>query len=156
MSEKLDGIRGYWDGKKLLSKYGNDLKASQDWITGLPEQPLDGELCMGRGTYESLISTINKKEPNWKEIQYWIFDLPSSKEPFESRLNQMKSLKLPPHVQVLSFKPCLGMDQMYQYLHEILQLGGEGIIARQPQSFYVVGRTDTLVKIKVNEVNFSS
>jgi ATP-dependent DNA ligase len=32
MSEKLDGVRAYWDGKQLLSRLGNPL-AAPDWFT---------------------------------------------------------------------------------------------------------------------------
>src|SRR4051812_34623257 len=48
MSEKLDGVRAYWDGKKLWSRLGNEFLAP-DWFTApLPAFPLDGELWGGR------------------------------------------------------------------------------------------------------------
>src|SRR4029079_10657667 len=44
MSEKLDGVRAYWDGKQFLSRKNNIFYAP-DWFTdGLPAHPLDGEL----------------------------------------------------------------------------------------------------------------
>ncbi|HEV3116274.1 MAG TPA: DNA ligase, partial [Gemmataceae bacterium] len=40
LSEKLDGVRAYWDGKQFLSRLGN-LYHAPDWFTaGLPEVPL--------------------------------------------------------------------------------------------------------------------
>jgi DNA ligase-1 len=36
MSEKLDGIRAYWDGEKLLSKNGNIIHAPIWFIKDLP------------------------------------------------------------------------------------------------------------------------
>ena len=35
MSEKLDGVRAYWDGKQFLSRQGNRLHAP-DWFVGRP------------------------------------------------------------------------------------------------------------------------
>src|SRR5512146_1443494 len=44
MSEKLDGVRAYWDGRQFLSRLGN-LYHAPDWFgEGLPAVPLDGEL----------------------------------------------------------------------------------------------------------------
>src|SRR5947209_4846684 len=49
MSEKLDGVRAYWDGRQFLSRLGN-LYHAPDWFTaGLPaDVPLDGELWIDR------------------------------------------------------------------------------------------------------------
>jgi DNA ligase-1 len=48
MSEKLDGVRAWWDGQKFLSRQGNVYYAP-DWFTaGLPNVPLDGELWLNR------------------------------------------------------------------------------------------------------------
>lgn len=42
VSEKLDGVRAYWDGRQLRSRQGNVYQAP-DWFTeNLPQQPLDG------------------------------------------------------------------------------------------------------------------
>ena len=42
ISEKYDGIRGYWDGKQLWTRSG-ELIAAPRWFTeALPAEPLDG------------------------------------------------------------------------------------------------------------------
>src|SRR6185437_10159889 len=38
MSEKLDGVRAYWDGKQFLSRQGNLYHAPEWFIEGLPDQ----------------------------------------------------------------------------------------------------------------------
>src|SRR3954452_18767992 len=48
MSEKLDGVRAYWDGKQFLSRLGNRYHAPDWFVDGLPEVPLDGELWIDR------------------------------------------------------------------------------------------------------------
>jgi DNA ligase-1 len=44
MSEKLDGIRAYWDGKRLFSRQGKQLPVPSTFALGMPDIPLDGEL----------------------------------------------------------------------------------------------------------------
>lgn len=59
MSEKLDGIRAYWDGNKLWTRKGREISLPQEFFENFPKIPLDGELFMGRNTYEQLMSIIN-------------------------------------------------------------------------------------------------
>ena len=46
MSEKLDGVLAYFDGKQFLSRQGNVYHAPDWFVAGLPKVPLDGELWL--------------------------------------------------------------------------------------------------------------
>ena len=60
MSEKLDGVRAYWDGQQLVSRQGN-LFAAPAWFTEkLPPFELDGELWIARGHFEKTLSIVSK------------------------------------------------------------------------------------------------
>jgi len=48
MSEKLDGVRAYWDGKQFLSRNNNIFYAPEWFTEGLPGHQLDGELWVAR------------------------------------------------------------------------------------------------------------
>src|SRR5467141_1278265 len=88
MSEKLDGVRAYWDGKQFLSRLGN-LYHAPDWFTaGLPEVPLDGELWLGRKQFQRAVSIVRRQDKNdlWKEIRFLVFDAPAVDAEFEQRL----------------------------------------------------------------------
>src|SRR4051812_5175371 len=87
VSEKMDGIRAYWDGSKLLSRHGKEIVVPEEFLHGLPSDvTLDGELWMGRGTFEKLISTLNSNQQgDWSNIKYCVFDLPHSKSIHEKR-----------------------------------------------------------------------
>ncbi len=52
MSEKLDGVRGYWDGQQLLSKNGNRLYPPEAFVRDWPPLPVEGELWGGRSSFE--------------------------------------------------------------------------------------------------------
>src|SRR3954469_1471170 len=59
MSEKYDGLRGFWDGEKLWSRKGNAIVAPDLFLAELPKGvALDGELWIGRGKFEETISTV--------------------------------------------------------------------------------------------------
>ena len=49
MSEKLDGIRAYWNGTRLLTRKGLPLRPPPWFTAGFPSFELDGELWSGRG-----------------------------------------------------------------------------------------------------------
>ena len=55
LSEKLDGVRAYWDGKSLISRLGNRFHAPDWFLEGLPEIPLDGELWIGRKAFQRTV-----------------------------------------------------------------------------------------------------
>src|SRR5688572_16394755 len=56
MSEKLDGVRAYWDGKMFLSRLGNQFHAPDWFCAQLPSEPLDGELWVGRKQFQQTVS----------------------------------------------------------------------------------------------------
>src|SRR4051794_10572043 len=76
LSEKMDGVRAYWDGKQLLSRQGSPIEAPEEFLRGLPcDTALDGELWMGRQTFEQLMSILKSTQGDWGRIQYCVFDL---------------------------------------------------------------------------------
>lgn len=155
MSEKLDGVRGFWDGKSMKSKNGKDIHCPNWFTEGLPGICLDGELWMGRGTLEKSVATINSGNPdhqNWKSMKFMVFDLPDSTEPYESRMEAMKQLKLPAHAQVVESSICPGNEYLLKSLSDISNKGGEGYMLNKPKSLYVQQRTNTMLKVKVPAV----
>jgi len=57
----MDGIRAYWDGVRLLSRQGKQLFAPLAFTKELPNISLDGELWMGRGSFERPVAAIKAK-----------------------------------------------------------------------------------------------
>ena len=64
VSEKLDGVRAYWDGKQLISRQGNVFNVPEWFVSGFPGLPLDGELWMGRNQFEVLSGAVRKRIPD--------------------------------------------------------------------------------------------
>jgi DNA ligase-1 len=150
MSEKFDGLRAYWDGKQLFSKQGNKLIVPHDFTDQLPDIPLDGELWLGRGSFEKISSVVKLHHiKEWREVKYVVFDLPSSQESYETRMEQLKQLKLPKNVQIVDVEECKGQDHLDAFLSSILEKGGEGVMLNKAKSKYTPGRSSTLYKVKV-------
>ena len=71
MSEKLDGVRAYWDGKQFMSRQGNLYHAPDWFIEGLPDVPLDGELWLDRKKFQRTVSIVRRQDKSdlWKEMR---------------------------------------------------------------------------------------
>ena len=98
VSEKLDGVRARWDGKQFISRGSNVFVAPELFVRDFPGRPLDGELWMGRGRYEDVVSVVRQQIPHdgWKHIKFMVFDLPAHGGPFSERVASMRQLALTP------------------------------------------------------------
>jgi len=157
MSEKLDGVRAFWDGTKLVSRLGNTFFAPDWFLEGLPpDMPLDGELFGGRKKFQRTVSIVRRQDRDtaaWREISYLVFDAPKHGGTFEERLaafanyrgSRAGSLE---HVLAHPHEPCRGLEHLREELARVESLGGEGLMMRKPGSRYEVGRSHTLLKVK--------
>lgn len=153
MSEKLDGVRAYWDGKQFLSRQGNIYHAPDWFIEGLPAAPLDGELWIDRKKFQRTVSIVRRQDKNdlWNEVRFVVFDAPSATGSFEERLAFLAeelASGAAKFARQLPQERCLGLDALRAELARIEALGGEGLMLREPGSEYVAGRSTTLLKVK--------
>jgi DNA ligase-1 len=153
MSEKLDGVRAYWDGKQFLSRQGNIYHAPDWFVEHLPDTPLDGELWIDRKKFQRTVSIVRRqdKSEHWKEVKYLVFDAPEESGGFEDRIAMVKdTIKRSKAKFMLAHEHelCKSIDHLRKELARIEALGGEGLMLRQPQSKYRAGRSSTLLKVK--------
>jgi DNA ligase-1 len=152
LSEKLDGVRAYWNGKQFLSRQGNLFHAPDWFVADLPSTPLDGELWLGRKKFQRTVSIVRRQDQSnlWKELTYVVFDAPALPKEFETRLHFVKecldeqSDYARPHEHFL----CEGFDHLRSELARLEALGAEGLMLRRPGSHYEGGRSPTLQKVK--------
>ncbi|HTV43406.1 MAG TPA: DNA ligase [Candidatus Sulfotelmatobacter sp.] len=153
MSEKLDGVRAYWDGKQFLSRQGHIYYAPDWFIEGLPAVPLDGELWIDRKKFQRTVSIVRRQDKNelWKEVRFLIFDAPAANGGFEERLAFLKDAlarAVAKFAREHVHERCKNLDALRAELKRVEALGGEGLMLRQPGSKYVAGRSTTLLKVK--------
>ena len=150
MSEKLDGIRGYWDGKQLLTRQGNIIYAPKWFTKNYPPFPIDGELWSKRGDFDFISATIRDKVPDdkaWKKITHNIFEVPNAKGDLFERLSKVKPyqsniIKIIPQIKIKN------KQHLKQFLKIIENKGGEGVVVRDPKAPYINKRTNKALKVK--------
>jgi len=156
VSEKLDGMRGYWNGKQLLSRQGNKIHAPVWFTKGFPDTNIDGELWMSRNNFQGLISCVRKKKANncWKKVTFMMFDLPKHTGGFSERIKQMSILKQqsPSHyfymIKQVRLKNINELDKM---LTTVIAINGEGLMLHKANAYYKVGRNAALMKLKKHQ-----
>ena len=157
VSEKLDGVRAWWDGGALVSRSGNRFNVPPWFIEHFPPVQLDGELWMGRGAFERLSGAVRRQIPDdaqWRGIRFMVFDLPSSPATFDRRLQRLRemfeAIESPSIALVEQFRVA-DRDELMDVLGRVVAGGGEGLMLHKGSSLYTAGRSDDLLKLKVYE-----
>ena len=157
VSEKYDGMRGYWDGKQLWTR-GGERVAAPAWFTApLPAVPMDGELWAGRGRFADTVSTVRDQTPNepaWRNIRFMVFDLPAQPGDFTARLAALRKL-LPltaaPWVLLVPQARATTHEDLQALLDKTVRMGGEGLMLHRGSSLYRGERSADLLKVKPYE-----
>ncbi len=153
MSEKLDGVRARWDGRHLISR-GGHVFAAPAWFTkGFPPFALDGELWSKRGDFEHIVSIVrrNKSHAGWRQLTYQIFEVPDQAGGLLARLQVLNDyLSAYPHayLHIIAQMTCKGQQHLQKRLQQIVALGGEGLVVRNPATPYQTGRSSAALKVK--------
>ncbi|MDQ7746404.1 DNA ligase [Hydrogenophaga pseudoflava] len=154
VSEKFDGVRGYWDGQRLWTRGGEPLSPPDWFIEGWPATPMDGELWAGRGHFEEASGTVRQRQPDdqaWRRIRFMVFDLPAHPGVFDERMQAYHAL-----LQRLGCEWVVAVPQekvtdhasLQRRLKAIVRAGAEGLMLHRGDSLYRAVRGDDLVKLK--------
>ena len=174
MSEKLDGMRAYWTGRKMLTRNGNVIHIP-DWLRAvLPATALDGELWLGPGMLREVVSIARKssaRDPRWSQLKYMVFDAPEAYGGCEQRFAALRkvvktacakwrqgrpqrnrdylAIQEPFECPVVFVKQtrCRSRAQLQRFHEQITTRGGEGAMLRRARSAYVRSRTADLLKV---------
>jgi DNA ligase-1 len=140
-------VRAIWTGNKLISRHGRDLNAPEWFTAGLPKSiRLDGELWMGRGTFDKLVSTLQKKNSDWSGVEFHVFDV-QAVGTFEER-QHLLNRPMPRHVKAIPHLECAGHEALDAMEAAVVSAGGEGLVIRRPGHLYRPGRAGDVVKVK--------
>lgn len=154
VSEKLDGVRAIWDGQTLRFRSGKSIRAPGWFTDGLPRQPLDGELWMGRGSFERLSGTVRREVPDddeWRQVRYMIFELPDAPGTFARRVAQIREVvgqANVPWLEAIGQSAVVDRGSLQKRMAEVVKAGGEGLMLHRADALYETGRSDTLLKMK--------
>ena len=153
-SEKLDGVRAYWDGENLLSRQGKKLNAPLSFTKNFPKFALDGELYAKELKFEEIQATVMDKLPDekaWQRLKFHIFDVPEASGGLLTRLEVLaKFLKNEPNQNLIIIKQIKMRDnaQFLKFTESIIAKGGEGAVVREPNTPYERKRSKNALKFK--------
>jgi len=158
VSEKLDGVRGYWDGNQLFTRQGKRI-FSPEWFTRhWPANPMDGELWMARGQFQPLLSCVTRHKPDevetsscWRQVSFKVFDLTNSAKTFTQRFERIKQLVVASSSPYLSFikqQQITTIVALENTLSAVINKGGEGLMLHHANAFYTIGRNPAVMKLK--------
>lgn len=154
ISEKLDGVRGRWDGQQLWTRGGQRVSPPAWFTAKWPSVAMDGELWMGRGRFDDVSALVRSIQPDdaaWHQVRFMVFDLPDHGGVFEARVMQMRTLL--PAAGVAWLQPIAqsrfdDVENLDARLKEVVAAGGEGLMLHHRNARYGAGRSGSLLKYK--------
>jgi DNA ligase-1 len=154
VSEKYDGVRGYWDGTQLWTRGGQPVTPPAWFTAGWPRMPMDGELWAGRGAFSAAVSTVRQQQPvdaAWRQLRFMVFDLPAHGGRFDERLPALQQALATlgqPWVQPVAQSASTTPAALQALLRQTVQDGGEGLVLHRGDALYTAQRSDDLLKLK--------
>ena len=170
VSRKLDGVRCllyYKDGEILSASRGgtdydvptSDIRQNKvllEWFKQNPTFILDGELYSHGQSLQRLsgIARLKTWEDRCDILEYWIYDIVSEKI-FEERYNILMDLQEllenEIKVQVIDHYLLSGWMTIKKTHDDFVKEGYEGLVMRNPNKEYGIGKRSSLYMIKLKE-----
>ncbi len=160
-SEKLHGVRAYWDGSQLWSRAGLEIDAPKWFTCDLPDCFLDGEIHAGRGVGHGNANTAYKvamtavvQGGKWWDvvgmdnhpIRFTPFDAPGIVGEWLERISFI------PEDFRIAFSIIRDPRHLVEYMLALRAVNAEGAMFRNPDEIgYHAGRTGGLIRWKFQE-----
>ena len=165
VSEKLDGVRAFWNGRLMFTRRGQPINLPDGFAAHLPQRALDGELWMARGRFDAASAAVRRQQPQeaeWRQMRYMLFELPDGEGSFEQRVQALQALAAEAAgnssnsnsnstwsgLQALPQERVADLADLRQRLDTLVQGGGEGLVLHEAAAGYQTGRQPVLLKLK--------
>ncbi len=157
ISEKFDGVRGYWDGHRLWTRGGQVVHVPAWFTRNWPDTAMDGELWAGYGKFSrasTIVRTAGPDDPAWHQMTYRIFDLPTHGGDFDARVPAIRETVArigDPWVVAICQFHIANKRELHAALERVLAKHGEGLVLHRGDAPYEAGRGVGLFKLKPYE-----
>ena len=162
---KLDGVRAIVQESGMKSRNGKEIisaphihEALRELFELHPDLVFDGELYTHKSEgvdFNKIISCVRKTKPTKNDIeeskeniQYWIYDLPSSPGGFMERFAALQKLTLPSCCKIVTTEKVDNEEDLMAYYFDYMAEGYEGQILRVLDGEYENKRSKSLLKHK--------
>lgn len=148
VSEKLDGVRGFWDGKNLYSKNQNRYDTPSEFIKDFPPFAIDGELYFD-GDFEEIVSDVRSGE--FKKVSLYVFEVPEQKGGLNDRLEVLKNY-LKTHqntkIKIIPQHHFKTKQEFFKFFKSVVGKGGEGVVLHKKDTPYDTKKGGNVIKYK--------
>ena len=133
VSEKLDGVRGLWNGQKMYFRSGKVMNLPSEFVKDFPPFALDGELYSPKLHFSQIISILKnpQKQNEILGLKFYVFDVPHSpKDSLTQRLDELRTYlksKLNMYIEIIPQRLMQGQDLIDRELQAVVDNGGEGL-----------------------------
>jgi DNA ligase-1 len=154
VSEKYDGVRGYWDGRQLWFRSGLPVAAPAWFTAALPPVALDGELWMARGRFEALMGAVRRTQPQdaeWRQVRFMVFERPGAEGSFAERVASLQALlaaRRAGPAEAVEHDMVASRAELKKRLEAVVDGGGEGLVLHRADAAFVSGRSPVVLKLK--------
>lgn len=154
VSEKYDGVRGYWDGQRLLTRNGHPIRVPAWFTSGWPQRAMDGELWAGRGRFTAAASAVAAEVPDdaaWREMRFMVFDLPDEPGDFDHRrplIERLVKTVGTSWIEAVVHGRAADEAELLKLMRRVVSVNGEGLVLHRGDSLYLRDRSDALLKLK--------
>ncbi|MBL38710.1 MAG: DNA ligase [Xanthomonadales bacterium] len=156
VSEKLDGVRGHWDGKALWSRGGHRISTPEWFTEGWPNTAMDGELWIARGRFDAvsgIARSTRADDKEWQRVKFMVFDMPGHGGVFSQRVEVMEEIDdygIPWLQPVPQFRVA-DAAELEARLEALAAAGSEGLMLHHQDALYRSGRSQDLLKYKMHD-----
>ena len=150
ISEKLDGVRGYWNGRELRTRGGQAITPPAWFTAGWPRIEMDGELWMGRGRFDETSAMVRATKPDsaaWKQARFMVFDLPGAEGTFDARMVKVRALAKLPTLQPVPQFRLANAAELDARLRQVVSAGGEGLMLHHRHGRYRKAHEDAEARV---------
>ena len=100
ISEKLDGVRAYWDGQQFLSAWAIACTRRIGFTVGLPNSRSRWRTLGRAQTLSATVSIVRRQDQpeTWNTVRYVVFDAPTAAGGFEQRQAALRRPCCPPQL----------------------------------------------------------
>ena len=152
VTEKFDGIRGYWNGNEMLTRTGNPVALPEWFSEQLPAFPVEGELWLGYGRFSEmsgLVQRDDRNDPLWFEVIFKIFDAPDQSGTYLTRMAWLhEQVAESININIVKGVRVSDQSELDMRLAAIIEAGGEGLMLNLEGATYQSDRTSALLKYK--------
>lgn len=156
VSEKLDGVRGHWDGEALWSRGGHRISMPGWFTENWPNTAMDGELWIARKRFDTvsgIVRSTRADDEEWQRVKFMIFDLPGHGGAFSQRVEAMEEFDDYgiPWLQPIPQFRVSDAAELDARLEALVAAGSEGLMLHHQDALYRSGRSQDLLKYKLHD-----